>query len=398
MTALHWAAINNEVKVASTLVQHGALVDAKGGDLMGTPLHWAVRQGHLSMVIFLFRAGADPDVRDNQGYNALHLSAHGGYPMVLIYLICGCGMDLEAPDSNGRTSSMWVAYQGKSVESMRILIRLNADLNRRDATGFTALHWAVVTGHLEMARMLVENGATVDQQDNDGKTPLMWAQERGYSKRFERILAEGPTHLEQGAPTVDKRTTDRAMTVIPFVLIGIIPISAQLFPWWLSSIVGLVALFVTIVFITPRYLGGRDSDETPLLSAIFQASAFWLGLDWLLFVLGGTIWKHPIANFGFLATFSAMVYYHTLTTYNDPGFLKPSTNSEEQKRLVQELADLGKLDTRHFCVSCQIRKPPRSKHCKICKKCVQRFDHHCPWTNNCMYVSWVPLTNGQWDS
>ena len=37
-----------------------------------------------------------------------------------------------------------------------------------------------------------------------------------------------------------------------------------------------------------------------------------------------------------------------------------------------------------ICSECRIPMQLRSKHCDICKKCVQVYDHHCPWINNCI--------------
>ena len=38
-------------------ISNGAVVDVLGGDLMATPLHWAVRHGHLEMVVLLIKYG-----------------------------------------------------------------------------------------------------------------------------------------------------------------------------------------------------------------------------------------------------------------------------------------------------------------------------------------------------
>ncbi|KAF5206297.1 Palmitoyltransferase pfa4 [Thalictrum thalictroides] len=54
-----------------------------------------------------------------------------------------------------------------------------------------------------------------------------------------------------------------------------------------------------------------------------------------------------------------------------------SSNSSQVSR-VHEGGDL------RFCQKCSHHKPPRAHHCRVCKRCVLRMDHHCIWINNCV--------------
>merc|ERR1719329_322861 len=39
---------------------------------------------------------------------------------------------------------------------------------------------------------------------------------------------------------------------------------------------------------------------------------------------------------------------------------------------------------RRHCKWCLKFKPDRCHHCRVCRMCILKMDHHCPWIYNCV--------------
>ncbi|KAK9153943.1 hypothetical protein Sjap_001423 [Stephania japonica] len=88
-------------------------------------------------------------------------------------------------------------------------------------------------------------------------------------------------------------------------------------------------------------------------------------------------------------SFSALMCFVSFVSsvVTDPGFV-PATYAPEVEDGEFEDPELKKSSVKsRYCDKCGAHKPPRAHHCRVCKRCVMRMDHHCTWINNCVGFS-----------
>uniref|UniRef100_A0ABM5F9C7 Palmitoyltransferase n=2 Tax=Pogona vitticeps TaxID=103695 RepID=A0ABM5F9C7_9SAUR len=400
VTLLHWAAINNRLDLVKFFISKGAIVDQLGGDLNSTPLHWAIRQGHLSMVILLLKFGADPALIDGEGYSSLHLAVLFQHMPVIAYLISK-GQSVDTTDRNGQTPLMLSAHKviGKEgprqpcsvgdgqwcrMEPTRFLLKFNPSIRAVDnVEKNTALHWAILAGNVNAVDLLLEAGSSLDIKNVKGERPLDLAHQTK-----NRVII----HLLSEEEKVRDRKTSRFMKILEKNEFLLLLISSLIVIWaigcvadlnsdsWLLKGSLLVFIFVALSFFARLFVGFNKLQYFPI--AFMLSSIFWI--SWTFFVyflpnLSGTIAQLP-----FFLSIVGVLYYFYKTVRTDPGYIK--TTEEETRKNIINLAESGSLDFRTFCTSCLVKKPLRSMHCHSCNSCVARYDQHCIWIGRCVGV------------
>ena len=112
-----------------------------------TPLLVAVVNGHFFCIQSLLKAGADPEITDNFGRDALFAASFNTGPSGLSIVDC----ILESVDSE---------------DTLRNLI------SAQMKDGRTALHAACASSNVDVVKRLLKAGADVNAQSEDGATPV----------------------------------------------------------------------------------------------------------------------------------------------------------------------------------------------------------------------------------
>jgi ankyrin repeat protein len=191
------AAMRGDVASVRSLLAQGADVNAAHGDGM-TALHWAAAQGDVEMASVLVYAGANLEAVTRIGdYTPLHLASRAGHGAVVRRLL-EAGSDADAATTTGGVTALHFAAGAGSADAVTALLDHGADVNQREsAWGQTPLIFAAAYNRVEALKVLLERGADVALTSQPVDLPEREAVDRAAEDRRNEILEA--LRAEQGA-------------------------------------------------------------------------------------------------------------------------------------------------------------------------------------------------------
>eukprot|EP00347_Sterkiella_histriomuscorum_P014181 403361851 len=273
--------------------------------------------------------------RGDEGFYPLHFASFHGN-VKLIKLLVKCGANVFARNKQG-INMLHVAAQGDQAYSLTYFKNKNVSLIETDGEHSTPLHWACFAGSDTAIYYLLAWGLEVNARDNLGNTPLNLAIKSADNFPNTRAIKE---LLIKGAEKQAKDNIGR-MPIEFTKEIQNEQLSKELYTLLLERhyktlmiyVVLIILTFIALMLCVFPYLNGNEIPTTCIV----------------LFCM---------ANIFFLVTWRT-----------DPGYLQKS-----QK--VSFLRLVEKFDPNMLCPTCEVICTSESRHCYICNKCVERFDHH----------------------
>ncbi|KFV67192.1 Ankyrin repeat domain-containing protein 16, partial [Dryobates pubescens] len=152
---LHEAASMGHGECVSYLLERGASVDClKKADW--TPLMMACTRPNLEVIKALVEHGANPLLKNKDGWNCFHIASREGHPHVLHYLLDVSPGSWDTESTIKRTPLHTAAMHG-CLDAVELLLeRCQYKPDSRDRCGITPFIDAIQNGHVDIARLLLE--------------------------------------------------------------------------------------------------------------------------------------------------------------------------------------------------------------------------------------------------
>ncbi|XP_069720767.1 ankyrin repeat domain-containing protein 16 [Phaenicophaeus curvirostris] len=206
---LHEAASMGHGECVSYLLERGASVDClKKADW--TPLMMACTRQNLEVIKVLVEHGANPLLKNKDGWNCFHLASREGHPHVLQYLLDVSPGSWDTESTIKRTPLHTAALHGCFDAVELLLERCQYKPDSRDKCGVTPFMDAIQNGHVNVARLLLEkHQACPTAVDALGAQALHRAAITGQDEAIQFLVSELGVD-------VNERTTSLQLTALHY--------------------------------------------------------------------------------------------------------------------------------------------------------------------------------------
>ena len=190
--ALSLAASNGAINIARDLFKFNVNVNAP--DHNGRyPLHHAVENQHIHMILFLLSKGARLDVMDAYDKTLFYSAICTNNPDIVQLLIdYGADINDHRPDD---LSPLHSAVNAKNLDIVTLLVQNGADINATDVNNDTQLHFCLCFydyRFIEIFNYLIEQpGIEVNAINDENKTPLDIAYKKNKVHAIEVLRQKG---------------------------------------------------------------------------------------------------------------------------------------------------------------------------------------------------------------
>ncbi len=196
-TVLHLFAEFNRSDVAllDLLVEAGSPINAKNRGLSDTPLHIAAEYSNAQIIKRLLAHGANPTLKNKNGYLPLHKGAWRNTDTEATALLFSLYNNLDVTEPLFSMSPLHLAaWNNANPDILKELAAGGANVNAKDSVGDTPLHIALLqnTNPIGTARTLLELDADPMIANNQNITPRQIIQD---DPKFLSILEALPKYI-----------------------------------------------------------------------------------------------------------------------------------------------------------------------------------------------------------
>ncbi|VDM97206.1 unnamed protein product [Thelazia callipaeda] len=141
-----------------------------GDDHAFSLLHWASKEGHLTIVELLLSRGARVNATNMGDDTSLHLSAAHGHRDIVVV-----PEDNRYHNNSALLMFLLFAFfilRKITFDDFQKLLNRKADVNVVNEHGMTPLHYACFWGYVQICEDLIRSGALVGSCNKKGQTPL----------------------------------------------------------------------------------------------------------------------------------------------------------------------------------------------------------------------------------